>query len=120
MLDDELLARVRDVEPVEAQVAGGAAQFAHRLRAHTEHVDVDEPVHIPQSLPVGLTFVQGRTEGVPDTGTDQPDEIRPPRPAEALEPGDVHADHPGGIRAPGPVPALDVTRVLKTSATAAS
>lgn len=66
--DDQLLARVGDVQPVEAQVPGGPHQLSDRLGADTERVDVDEPVHIAQALPVGLPLVQRRAQRGPDAG----------------------------------------------------
>ncbi len=76
VLDDELLARVGDVQPVEAEVPGGAQQVAHGLGRHPEGVDVDQPVQVAQALPVGLPLVQGRAERRADAGADQSDEIR--------------------------------------------
>lgn len=76
VLDDQLLAGVRDVQPVEAEVPRTPQQVPHGLGRHAQHVDVDQPVQVPEPLPAGLTFVQGRTERRADTGTDQTDEIR--------------------------------------------
>jgi hypothetical protein len=76
VLDDELLAGVRDVEPVETEVAGGPHQIAHRLGRHPERVDVDQPVQQAKALPVALPLVQRRAERRADAGTDQSDEIR--------------------------------------------
>lgn len=76
VLDDQLLAGVRDVQPVEAEVPCGAYEVAHRLRTDTEPVDVDQPVQTAQALPVGLPLVQRGTERRADAGSDEADEIR--------------------------------------------
>ena len=76
MPDDVLLARVGDVQAVEAQVPGGAQQVAHCCGRDAEGVDVDQPVHVAQTLPVGLPLVQCGAERRADAGTDQSDEIR--------------------------------------------
>lgn len=74
--DDELLAGVRDVQPVEADVACRADEIADRLGGDTERVEVDQPVQTAQSQPVGLAFVQHRAERGTDPRADQADEVR--------------------------------------------
>lgn len=67
MRDDELFAGVRDVQPVEADVACGPYEIADGLRRNAEGVDVDQPVQTAQPLPVGLPLVQGGAEGGADS-----------------------------------------------------
>ncbi|CAM5743370.1 hypothetical protein SALBM311S_01811 [Streptomyces alboniger] len=71
MPDDVLLARMRDVEPVEAQVSGRPQQIAHRLGADAQGVDVDDPVQVAQALTVCLPLVQRGAERLADAGADR-------------------------------------------------
>src|SRR4051794_12393250 len=75
MLDDELLARVRDVQAAVAELARGPHELADAFRAHAEHIDVDALVEVGQTEPLRLALVERWRQRGPDIGSDQPDEV---------------------------------------------
>jgi len=69
--DDGLLARVGDVEAVEAHPLGGRQQLRQRLRTQAETREVDQLVDVAQALLGALPLVhRGRERGL-DAGADQ-------------------------------------------------
>lgn len=63
---DGLLARVGDVEPVEAAVPGGAGEVADVLGGEAEVVDVEKPVEVAHAVPAGLALVEVGAERTAD------------------------------------------------------
>lgn len=76
VLDDDLLARMGDVESVETHGARRAEQPAGSLGRDAEPVDVEDAVDHAQPVARGLAVVQGRAERRADPGADQAREVR--------------------------------------------
>ena len=76
VLHHQLLARVGDVEGVEAEGAGRPDQGAHLGRGDPQRGDVDGPVDVVQSEGPSLGHVQRWGERRPDAGSDEPDQER--------------------------------------------
>ena len=74
--DDRLLAGEGDVQPGEAEVAGGGEQELQVVRRLAQRVEIDQPVQIADALGVALALVQGRGPRRLDAGTDQAGENR--------------------------------------------
>ncbi|MCY1219927.1 hypothetical protein D9M72_319220 [compost metagenome] len=62
VVQDQLLARVRDVQAVEAHAVGTLQEFAHRFTREAQLQQVDGAVEIPQALHVAFALVHGGRE----------------------------------------------------------
>ncbi|KGT03044.1 hypothetical protein JT30_4656 [Burkholderia pseudomallei] len=78
MLDHPLLARMRDVQPVEAHPFGGREQLGQRVGRQPQRVEIDAPVHVVQTLPAPLRLVHRGRQRAADPGADQADQKRTP------------------------------------------
>lgn len=74
VLDDELLAGVRDVQAVVAHGPGRPHQVADLVGGGPQGVDVDQPVEIAKALAVGLPLMERGAQRGADARTDQTDE----------------------------------------------
>ena len=75
VLEHELLARMGDVEPVEAGLAGLLEQVADVGRRDAELVDVEHAVGVGEAEAGGLVLVQRRAQRGADAGADEPDQV---------------------------------------------
>ena len=73
--DDDLLARVGDVEPVEPQVPSRPQQRPDRVGAQAEDVQVDGAIDAAQPVVLGLALVNRGSERRQDAVPDQSGEV---------------------------------------------
>jgi hypothetical protein len=74
-LEDEALARVRDVQAAETDSLRADEQVCDSVDVNGVGVDLDQLVDVAKSEAVRLSFVQRRAERRADAGANEPDEM---------------------------------------------